>query len=271
MVLLAGLGLEADLGPRLADPHRTHAGRRVRQLRVTAEALLHRVHQRFVLEVAGGRDHDVRADVAVGVVLAHHLRVHRIHGVGRADHRPAQRVVREHRGRDQVMGEVVVAVLVHRDLLKHDLPLRDQLVAVERRRQQHVAHHVQRSLEVGVQHACVEHRVLLGGGRVQLAAQPVEDLGDLDTGKPRRALEQQVLDEVADAGVGGALVARAGTDPHADRYGPHRPHTLGDDPLSAVERGYGISLHSPHSSSGLLAGLSPLRGGAWGASGATRG
>ena len=207
MVLLAGLGLEPDLGSRFANPHRSHAGGRIGQLGIAGEALLDGVHQRLVLEVAGGRDHDVRPHVAVRVVVAHHLHVHRIHGVGGADHGPAQRVIREHGGRDQVVGEVVVAVLVHRDLLEHHLPLRDQLLAVKVRRQQHVAHHVEGGFEVRVQHARIEHRVLLGGGRVQLAAQPIEHLGDLDAGEPRRALEQQVLDEVADAGIGAALVA----------------------------------------------------------------
>ena len=63
----------------------------------------------------------------------------------------------------------------------------------------------------------------------------------------------------------GTLVAGAGADPHADRDGAHGPHTLGDDPLSAVERGDGISLHSPHSSSAVLEWSLPRLGGgdAW--------
>ena len=80
--------------------------------------------------------------------------------------------------RDQVVDELLRRVLVHRDLLEHDLALGLELV--EERREDHVAHHVERRLEVDVGDARVDDRVLARGRRVQLAAEPVEDLGDLE-------------------------------------------------------------------------------------------
>ena len=87
-------------------------------------------------------------------------------------------MVAEDRLGDQVVHELLRRVLVHRDLLEHDLALGVELG--ERRREDHVAHHVHRRLEVVVGDARVDERVLARRRGVQLAAEPVEDLGDLE-------------------------------------------------------------------------------------------
>ena len=62
---------------------------------------------------------DVHRVVVVGDRLARDRRDH-LRG---ADHRPAERVIAEHRFRDQVVHELLRRVLVHRDLFEHDLAL----------------------------------------------------------------------------------------------------------------------------------------------------
>ena len=104
-------------------------------------------------------------------------------------------------------------------------------------------HHVDRGLQVVVGDARVDDRVLAGRGRVQLAAERVEDLGDLLRAVRARSLEEQVLDEVRDAGLRVALVARAGADPEAERDGAHLREALGDDPFARVELGHDVLLH----------------------------
>ena len=86
-------------------------------------------------------------------------------------------MVAEDRLREEVVDELLRRVLVHRDLLEHDLALRVELG--EGRREHHVGHHVDRRLEVRVGDARVDDRVLARRRRVQLAAEPVEGLGDL--------------------------------------------------------------------------------------------
>ena len=113
--------------------------------------------------------------------------------------------LREHRLGEQVVDEILGRVLDHRDLLEHDLALGVEVG--ERRREDHVRHHVQCVLQVPVRHARVDDRVLARGGRVQLAAHPVEDLRDLLRVVRARALEEQVLDEVRDARLCLGLVA----------------------------------------------------------------
>jgi hypothetical protein len=90
--------------------------------------------------------------------------------------------------------ELLRRVLDHRDLLEHNLPLGVELG--ERRREDHVGHHVERRLQVAVGDARIDDGVLARGGGVQLPAEPVEDLGDLLRVVRARPLEEQVLDEV---------------------------------------------------------------------------
>ena len=83
----------------------------------------------------------------------------------------------EDRLRDDIVDELLRVVLDHRDLLEHDLALgvdlgEDGLV-------DHAHHHVECGLEPVVGHARVDDGRLARGGGVQLAAEPVEDLGDL--------------------------------------------------------------------------------------------
>ena len=195
-----------------------------------------------VLDVARRRDDDVAGHVHLGVVAVDRLARDRRDHLGGADHRPTERMVAEDRVRDQVVHELLRRVLVHRDLLEHDLALRVELR--ERRREHHVAHHVHRRLEMVVGDASVHERVLARGRGVQLAAEPVEDLGDLERAEALGPLEEQVLDEVRDARLGRLLVPRAGADPVAHRSRPDVVEPLGDDPFTRVELGQPPVLHA---------------------------
>ena len=161
--------------------------------------------------------------------------------LGGADHRPPERMVAEHGLGDQVVHELLRRVVVHRDLLEHDLALGVQLG--ERGREHHLAHHVHRRLEVVIGDARVDERVLARCRGVQLAAQPVEDLGDLQRAVPLGSLEQQVLDEVRHPRFVRLLVARAGGDPVADRGRAHMLEPLGDHAFAGVELGQPPVLH----------------------------
>ena len=84
----------------------------------------------------------------------------------------------EDRLADQVVDELLRRVLVHRDLLEHDLALGVEVVEV--RREHHVAHHVDGGLDVAVGDTGEDDGVLARGRGVELAAEPVEDLGDVE-------------------------------------------------------------------------------------------
>ena len=142
---------------------------------------------------------------------------------------------------DQVVHELLRRVLVHRDLLEHHLPLRLELG--ERRREDHVAHHVDGRHEVVVGDARVDQRVLTRRRGVQLAAETVEDLCDLERAVPARPLEEQVLDEVRHTCLRRLLVARSGADPVADRRRPNVVEPLGDHAFAGVELGQDPVLH----------------------------
>jgi len=142
---------------------------------------------------------------------------------------------------DQVVHELLRLVLVHRDFFEHDLALGVELR--EGRCEDHLSHHVERRLELVVRYARIDDRVLARGRRVQLPAERVEDLGDL-LGRVRGgALEEQVLDEVRDAGAIRLLVARSRPDPEADCDGAHMLEPLRDDALARVEFAQDVLLH----------------------------
>ena len=143
--------------------------------------------------------------------------------------------------REEVVHELLRRVLVHRDLLEHHLALLVDLG--EGGREDHVGHHLERRLHVVIGDARVDDGVLPRGRGVQLGAHRVERLGDLLRVEAPRALEQQVLDEVRDAGAVGALVARADVDPEAERDRAHARDPLGDDPLPGVELAEDDLLH----------------------------
>ena len=145
--------------------------------------------------------------------------------------------------REEVVDELLRRVLVHRDLLEHDFALLVELG--ERGREDHVRHHRERGLGVAVGDARIDDRVLARRGRVQLGPHRVERLGDLLRVVGARALEQEVLDEVRDAGAVGPLVAGAGADPEAERDRTDARHLLRDHALARVELREDVLLHEP--------------------------
>ena len=177
MELLGVLLLEAQAGLRLPDERRPHVRLPRRGLRALAGGPTEQGQHLLVFEVTGGGQYDVPGDVGPAVVGGDRAAADRGDHLRTADHRPTEGVAREDRLGEQVVHEVLRRVLDHRDLLQHDLPLRVDVR--ERRREDHVGHHVERVLEVAVGNAGVHDRVLSGRGRVQLSAHLVEDLGDL--------------------------------------------------------------------------------------------
>ena len=195
----------------------------------------------LVLDVAGSGDHDVSRGVHLVVVGGDRIARKRRDHLGGADHRPPERVVAEDRLGDQVVHELLRRVLVHRDLLEHDLALLVHLG--EGRCEDHVRHHLERPLDVPVGDARVYDGVLARRRGVQLGAHGVERLRDLLRVEAARALEEEVLDEVRDAGAVSALIAGADVDPEAERHRPNAGHALGDDALARVELAQDDLLH----------------------------
>ena len=136
---------------------------------------------------------------------------------------------------EDVEHRVLRVVLVHRDLLEHDLAL--GVDVAERRAPDHVGDHVERARQVLVEHPRVDRRALLVGARVELGAHRVEQLVDLGRGVAVGALEEQVLEEVREPRLPGRLAARAGADEEAQGRGPHGAHVLRDDPQPRVQLG----------------------------------
>src|SRR3954449_13162030 len=232
VVLLGLLGDEAH-PRRLVGRRRRPRG--PRRAGPPAAGRAHELDERVVVDRAGRRDDDVRRHVARRMERAQRLGDRAADHLGAADDRAAEGVVAEYRLAEHVEDLVLRVVLVHGDLLEHDLALLLELALVEARAPDHVGHHVEGLGEVDVEHARVHRRRLLAGARVELGAHRVEQLVDLERLVARRPAEQHVLDEVRQAGLGPALGGRARADPEAERHGSHGVHVLRDDPDARLE------------------------------------
>ena len=157
-----------------------------------------------MLEAAGGGDDDVGAHVAGLVVGGDVGDRNRADHLGGAEDATAERGVSVDRVGEDVMDAIGGLVLVHRDLLDHHLAL--GVDVGEGRLQEHLGEQIERLLGVLVEEARVELRRLLARGRVGGGPEGVEVLGDLDRRVALGALEQQVLEEVRDAGLSRRLV-----------------------------------------------------------------
>jgi hypothetical protein len=133
----------------------------------------------------------------------------------------------EHRFPEDVVDAVLGLVLVHGDLLEHDLALGVDLGVGGT--EEHLGEQLERAIRVDVEEAGVKLRRLLACRRVHGRPEPVEHLRDLLRGMALGALEQQVLEEVRHPSVIRVLVARADPDPQSERHRAHRGDRLGDD------------------------------------------
>ena len=210
---------------------------RVRRGQPGREQLDHAV----VRDVPGRGDDDVVRRVRGAVVRGQRALADAGDHLGTPDHRPADRMAAEDRLRDDVVNEVLRVVVDHRDLLEHDVAL--GVDVLEGRVVDHARHHVERGLEPVVGDARVHERRLARRGCVQLAAETVEDLRDLLRRVRARALEQEVLDEVGDAGARVRLVARAGADPEPERDGADVRDVLRDHALAGRKGRELVRLH----------------------------
>ena len=186
-----------------------------------------------VVDRPGRRDHDRARHVAPGVELRDHVDRRVADHRRAADDRPPERVRAEDGLAEHVEDRVLRVVLVHGDLLEHDLAL--GVDVLERRPPHHVGHHVEGRRQVLVEHPRVDRGALLVGAGVELGAHAVEELVDLGRRVAVGAAEQQVLEEVREAGLPHRLTARAGGHEEAQGRGPHGGHGLRDDPQPGVE------------------------------------
>ena len=124
--------------------------------------------------------------------------IHRFLG---AEDWAAERVVGPERGHENLMNEIVRRVLDHFDFFEDHRAHRFQVGIAESRRDNDVGQQIERGIDLLIEHVCVKRRVFLAGERVDVAAEDVDDLGDVAGRSRRRALEYEVLEKMRRAAV----------------------------------------------------------------------
>jgi hypothetical protein len=159
------------------------------------------------------------------------------HRLDAAQRLHAEGMVGQHQLGEVAVDEIVGRVEVDVDLGEHDLALGLHVGLGVAGVDQHVRQHVEGDRQVTVEHPGVEAGHLLGGEGVHLPADGVELLGDLPCAAARRALEQQVLEEVRAP----ELPSSRERDPQPQRHRADvvsvtHPEPDGSDPHQAQRR-----------------------------------
>src|SRR5205085_1849727 len=87
------------------------------------------------------------------------------------------------------------------------------------RRDDDVGEEIERGIDLLIEYVRVERRVLLAGERVDVAAEDVDDLGDVAGGAAFRSFENEMLEEVRRAAVLFRLDRGAATQVKAEGHG----------------------------------------------------
>ena len=234
----------AGLGPA------TLCGRAAARRRACARALssasrrsrLGQLARALVVDRAGGGDHDRLRQRSARVEGLQLLARDRADDLGGADHRAPQRVLAEDGLAEHVEDPVLGIVLVHRDLLEHDLALglralRSAAARPSRAITSKARSRWRSSTRVYSEVASLSVPALISAPIASkiwsISSEPIA-LG---------AAEQHVLEQVRDARLLVGLHRRARADPEAERHRAHGSHALGDHPHAGVKRGYPMLAH----------------------------
>ena len=216
----------------------------------------------LVVDVAGSSEDDVVGDVLLFEVVDRVVAADGPDGLGRAGDVAAEGVVGPHDRIEEEVGHLGRGVGDHGQLLEDDRAFLLHLGAVHERAADELDKDVEGELHVQARDLGVVDGVLAVRTRVEDAADGVDGLGDLLRGRALLgALEEQVLDEVGDAGLSVAFVPGASADVEGERDGVGVGHRRREDTEAvggngALEKGFFRHLGA----SGSVYGRSGVRG-----------
>ena len=147
----------------------------------------------------------------------------------------AQCMAFEQRRREAAMRNVVGRVVVHRQFLEDHLALAVHIVVAQRRPSEHVAKQFDAERRMTRRQPAVVRGVLLGREGIEVATATIDPTRQLLCGARVGALEQQVLEEVADAAEMVGLVTRADTDPDPGGHRQRARHAFGGHGEARIE------------------------------------
>ena len=182
-----------------------------------------------MVDRAGRRQHHRRPAIVAAEIVVEHRRRGRLDRLRRAENGAADRLVGEGGLGEEVVDPVVGRIERGADLLHDDVLLALELRRVENRVAQDVGEDVDGERHVVLEDARVVGGRLDAGRRVDLAADRLDLLGDVDGRARARALERHVFEEVRQAVLVVAFRARPGADPDAERRALQMIHRMGDD------------------------------------------
>ena len=199
------------------------------------EILARQIDQFLVIQIARGGDQNIRRRVIALIIIVDHGAIERAHRVLGADDGLAERMVFIEIAGEDVVEQVLGIVHFHLQLFEDDALFLFDVRFPKQRIAHHVGQDVEGQRQMLVQDLGVVTDHLLGGERVEAAADGIHRARDVFGRAVLGALEEHVLDEMRDAVLGGSFAARAGLDPDTERHTAHVRHLLTDDTHSVFQ------------------------------------
>ena len=140
---------------------------------------------------------------------------------------------------EKIVNVIVRGIFRLGNLLQDHRALALDFLGIETRVEKNIAEQIDRQRQVLVENLGVVAGMFFGGKGVDHAADGVHLLGDLRRAAPLRALEKQMLDEVGNAVLGVAFMARAVLDPNAQTHRTMILHLLRDHADAVVQNRLG--------------------------------
>ncbi|QTK79369.1 hypothetical protein AT6N2_C1661 [Agrobacterium tumefaciens] len=230
-----------------------HHGRCRRHQRQRRKALLDLLHEAFMIDSACRDDEDAVRRIVAREIVPDLAARERLHGIGRAEDRAADRLVAIGDAGEIVEDHVVRRVGRSADFLEDDVFLALQFVFVEQRFRQDIGKDID-----GERHMVLEDAgIIRCGFRRCRGVDFTTDIFDLFSDLPGRAargaLEGHMFEKMGDAVLGIRLVAGAGFDPHPKSDAFEMWHSFRDNGQPGRQPGQ-IYSHTQRLSAFLFAG-----------------
>ena len=188
-----------------------------------------------MIDPAGRRQHNTTRVILLAHIAAQIFAAEARNALRRSEDRAPDGLVWIGRFLEMIENDVVRRIVGLPDFLDHHRFLAFQFLGVEYRVLQQIANDIDRKRHIIFQYPGEKGGLFTRGIGVQVPADRLDLLGDIASTAPHGAFEGHVFDEMGDAVQRGALVARPGIDPNADRRCRKMRRILAHHPQAVVQ------------------------------------
>ena len=182
-----------------------------------------------MLQIARGAHDQIAGNKTLPIGIENTRLLELFHRLLGPENRLAQGMVLPEVLGENLVHQIIGAVLIHLDFFEDHAPLAADVLHIEGGIQRQVAQNFHGDRQVLIEHLHVEADALLGGEGIHVAANRIDLAGNVLGGAVFGPFEDHVLDEMGDSIPLRVLVAGPGLDPYSDRDRANVLHLFGEN------------------------------------------